>query len=173
MNHLFSKTSSFLKDSFCFKYRKMKAIVQAGLFIFFILAGFLTHAQDSIQPFKWNVTSKKISANQYQLIFSTDGNKSWELYAPDQLLSEVPTTELQLSDSAITVTNSFADSGSFKKAHSALFDTVVKIYQGPTTWKKTISFKGTIPGQLQGTLLYTYGKGKNFILPLRFPLMFH
>ncbi|HJW17822.1 MAG TPA: cytochrome c biogenesis protein CcdA [Flavisolibacter sp.] len=140
----------------------MKAIVQAGLFIFFILAGFLSHAQDSIQPFKWNVTSKKISANQYQLIFSTGGNKSWELYAPDQLLSEVPTTELQLSDSAITITNSFADSGSFKKAHSALFDTIVKIYQGPTTWKKTITFPGIIPGQLQGTLLYTYGKGEEF-----------
>jgi thiol:disulfide interchange protein len=162
MNYSFSKTSSFLKDSFCFKYRKMKAIVQAGLFILFILAGYLTHAQDSIQPFKWSVTSKKISSNQYQLVFSTSGNKSWELYAPDQSLSEVPTTELQLSDSAIVVTNGFEDSGSVKKAHSALFDTLVKTYQGPITWKKTITFTGVIPGHLQGTLLYTYGKGEEF-----------
>ncbi|SHF58463.1 protein-disulfide reductase DsbD family protein [Flavisolibacter ginsengisoli] len=140
----------------------MKAIVQAGLFIFFILAGVLTHAQDSIQPFKWNVSSKKISANQYQLIFSTTGNKGWDLYAPDQLLSEVPTTELQLSDSSIMVTNGYADSGYFKKTHSPLFDTVVKTYEGPATWKKTITFPGVIPGHLQGTLLYTYGRGEEF-----------
>jgi thiol:disulfide interchange protein DsbD len=140
----------------------MKAIVQAGLFIFFILAGVLTHAQDSIQPFKWTVSSKKISANQYELIFSTTGNKGWDLYAPDQLLSEVPTTELQLSDSSIIITNGYADSGSFKKSHSALFDTVVKAFEGPATWKKTITFPGVIPGHLQGTLLYTYGKGEEF-----------
>jgi thiol:disulfide interchange protein len=140
----------------------MKAIVQAGLFIFFILAGVLTHAQDSIQPFKWTVSSKKISANQYQLIFSTTGNKGWDLYAPDQLLSEVPTTELQLSDSSIIITNGYADSGSFKKSNSALFDTVVKTFEGPATWKKTITFPGVIPGHLQGTLLYTYGKGEEF-----------
>ena len=114
----------------------MKAIVQAGLFIFFILAGVLTHAQDSIQPFKWTVSSKKISANQYQLIFSTTGNKGWDLKAPDQLLSEVPTTEMQLSDSSIIITFGYADSVSFKKSHSALFDTVVKTFEGPATWKK-------------------------------------
>jgi thiol:disulfide interchange protein DsbD len=140
----------------------MKAIIQTGFILFFLLTGFLSQAQDSIQPFKWKITSKKISANQYELVFSTDGNKSWELYAPDQILSEVPTTELQLTDSAIQMANAFTDSGSFKKAKSALFDTIVKVYQGPTSWKRTITIPGIIPGQLQGTFLYTYGKGEEF-----------
>jgi thiol:disulfide interchange protein DsbD len=140
----------------------MKIIVQAGLIFFFILTSFLSQAQDSIQPFKWKVSSKKITGNKYELIFSTDGNKSWDLYAPDQLLNEVPTTELQLSDSGIQMANIFADSGSFKKVSSTLFDTIVKIYQGSTSWKKTITIPGIIPGHLQGTLFYTYGKGEEF-----------
>src|SRR6476619_1947056 len=105
---------------------------------------------------------QKVQCQPIRTGFSTDGNKSWELYAPDQILSEVPTTELQLTDSAIQIANSFTDSGSFKKVKSALFDTIVKTYKGPTSWKRIITFPGIIPGQLQGTLLYTYGKGEEF-----------
>ena len=140
----------------------MKVIVQAGLVFFFILAGLFSHSQDSIQPFHWKISSKRISSNQYELIFSTEGNKSWDLYAPNQVLSEVPTTELQLSDSAIQMTEAFIDSGASNKSRSALFDTIVKTYPGPTSWKKTITIPGTIPGHLQGTLLFTYGKGEEF-----------
>ena len=140
----------------------MKVIVQAGLVFFFILAGLFSHSQDSIQPFHWKISSKRISSNQYELIFSTEGNKSWDLYAPNQVLSEVPTTELQLSDSAIQMAEAFIDSGASNKSRSALFDTIVKTYPGPTSWKKTITIPGTIPGHLQGTLLYTYGKGEEF-----------
>jgi cytochrome c biogenesis protein CcdA/thioredoxin-related protein len=140
----------------------MKVIVQAGLIFLFILTGYLSKAQDSIQPINWKVTSKKVSANKYELIFITEGNKSWDLYAPDQLLSGVPTTEVQLSDSSIQMSNIFTDSGSFKKDQSPLFDTIVKTFHGPTSWKKTITIPGTIPGHLQGTLLYTYGKGEEF-----------
>ena len=140
----------------------MKVIVQAGLVFFFILAGLFSHSQDSIQPFHWEISSKRISSNQYELIFSTEGNKSWDLYAPNQVLSEVPTTELQLSDSAIQMAGAFIDSGASNKSRSALFDTIIKTYPGPTSWKKTITIPGTIPGHLQGTLLYTYGKGEEF-----------
>jgi thiol:disulfide interchange protein DsbD len=140
----------------------MKVIVQAGLVFFFILAGLFSHSQDSIQPFHWKISSKRISSNQYELIFSTEGNKSWDLYAPNQVLSEVPTTELQLSDSAIQMAEAFIDSGASHVSRSALFDTIVKTYPGPTSWKKTITIPGTIPGHLQGTLLYTYGKGEEF-----------
>jgi thiol:disulfide interchange protein DsbD len=127
-----------------------------------LLSSFFSQAQDSIQPFQWQVSSKKISSNQYEIIFSTQGNKGWQLYAPNQSFSDVPTTELQFSDSAIQASKTVNDSGAIKTEQSPLFGVPVKIYEGPTTWKETITIQGTIPANLQGSLLYTYGKGEEF-----------
>ncbi len=83
------------------------------------------------------------------------------MYAP-QTVSDVPTTELQFSDSSIQATNALKDSGTAKTEQSALFDAPVKLYEGPTTWKEVVTISGTVPANLQGTLLYTYGKGEEF-----------
>ena len=69
------------------------------LFLLLLLASF-SFAQDTTQVFKWNVNSKKISANTYELVFSTKGNASWSLYAPDQDLSGVMSASLILADSS-------------------------------------------------------------------------
>ena len=82
------------------------------LFISFILFG-----QDS--AYQWKVSSKKLAANQYELTFSTRGNTVWQLYAPNQSLSEVPTTEIQFADSAIQTDGNFKESGVAKNEQSA------------------------------------------------------
>lgn len=139
----------------------MNRIIRRTLAGIFLLVGFLAQAQDSIPPFQWKVTSKKIADGKYEIIFSTPGNKSWQLYAP-QTVSDVPTTELQFSDSSIQTTNTLKDSGTAKTEHSAIFDAPVKLYEGPTTWKEVVAISGAVPANLQGTLLYTYGKGEEF-----------
>ena len=132
------------------------------LFISFILFG-----QDS--AYQWKVSSKKLAANQYELTFSTRGNTVWQLYAPNQSLSEVPTTEIQFADSAIQTDGNFKESGVAKNEQSALFSTNIKFYNGPTEWKQLVTIKGTIPASLQGTLLYTYGKGEEFYPSISYP----
>lgn len=139
----------------------MNRIIRRTLAGIFLLVGFLAQAQDSTPPFQWKVTSKKIADGKYEIIFSTPGNKSWQLYAP-QTVSDVPTTELQFSDSSIQTTNTLKDSGTAKTEHSAIFDAPVKLYEGPTTWKEVVAISGAVPANLQGTLLYTYGKGEEF-----------
>lgn len=121
---------------------------------------FIASAQDSI--YRWSVTSKKIADNQYELSFSTQGNSQWQLYAPNQVLFDVPTTELQFADSSIQLNANFKQSGAANIVQSVLFNTSVKYYGGPTEWKQAITIKGTVPASLQGTLLYTYGKGEEF-----------
>ncbi len=69
---------------------------------------------DSGSVFKWDVTSTKISDNQYELKFSTSGAKGWQLYAPNQFLSDIATTELFFTDSAIQLTGSLSDTGNLK-----------------------------------------------------------
>ena len=140
----------------------MKITIPRLLFLFLLLSSFSSQAQDFTQPFQWNVSSKKISSNQYEIIFSTQGSKDWQLYAPNQSLSDVATTELQFADSSIQASKSVKDSGAIKSEQSPLFGVPVKLYEGPTTWKETVTIQGTVPANLQGSLLYTYGKGEEF-----------
>src|SRR5215217_4189206 len=96
-------------------------IIVRGAIIFFLLFGcFSGNTQDAVSPFQWNVTSKKISSNQYEVIFSSQGNKAWQLYAPNQVLGDVPTTELQFADSAIKSSKSIKASGVLKREISTI-----------------------------------------------------
>ncbi len=118
---------------------------------------------DSGSVFQWNVTSKKISDNQYELEFSTTGANGWQLYAPNQLLSDIATTELSFPDSSIQLIGPFADSGTAKNIRSTIFEGInVKVYDLPTVWKQRITIAGEIPATLHGSLLFTYGSNDEF-----------
>jgi thiol:disulfide interchange protein len=120
-------------------------------------------AQDTSSVFQWSVTSKKISTHQYELQFSTHGAGGWQLYAPNQILSEVATTELQFPDSAIQKTGDFQVKGTVQTVPSQIFEgETVKILDGPATWTQRITIQGDVPASLQGTLLYTYGRADEF-----------
>ena len=130
----------------------------------FLLLVFFTGilAQDTASVFKWEIKSKKISETEYELLFSTSGAIGWQLYAPNQLLSDVPTTEFVFPDSSIVVSRAAKDSGAIKSIQSSIFNLPVKIYEGSTSWKQLIKFSGIVPANLQGTLSYTYGRNDEF-----------
>lgn len=132
------------------------------LLIGFLICCSFLQAQDSTL-YNWTVTSKKVGSNQYELQFTTPGASGWQLYAPNQVLSEVATAELQFPDSSLQKTGLFKDTGSAKQVPSEIFEgEQVKIYEGPATWKQLITISGEVPAQLQGSLLYTYGKADEF-----------
>lgn len=140
----------------------MKILSPRLLTAFLLIASFFAKGQDSVQPFHWNVTSKRLSPNQYEIIFATPGNRNWQLYAPNQVLGDVATTELQFPDAALQVDKAFQDSGLVKKEKSALFGNTVTLQEGPASYKTRVTIKGPVPASLQGTLLYTYGKGEEY-----------
>lgn len=132
------------------------------LFLFFA-TGFFSFAQDSAQAFKWNVSSKKIENNIYEINFTTQGNSQWNLYAPNQNLSGVLTTALTSTDSVFHIIGDFKQTGNTQQQTSKIFPGVTeKIFNGTTTWTQQIKIEGTVPSSIQGTLLYTYGKGNEF-----------
>lgn len=134
------------------------------LFILFCFPLFSV-AQDSA-AYRWEVSSKKIDDQTYQLNFITAGNKSWQLYGPNEVISDVPTTELTF-DSSVTINGPFQETGEAKTITSALFDnSKFKVYEGPSTFTTTIKIAGTVPSKLLGKFSYTYGKGDEF-----YPLM--
>ena len=87
-----------------------------------ILSGITSFSQDSASAYKWNVTSKKLSADEYELVFSTNGNTHWQLYAPNQNPGDVATTEVQFNDSVFHLIPPFKDSGSVKTIKSSVFN---------------------------------------------------
>ena len=128
-------------------------------------------AQDSVAKYQWSASSKKIADKKYELIFSTTGSQGWQLYAPNQMPGGVKSVDLIIKDSSITLENQFAESGESKSFQSPVFEKeTVKVYEGATEWKATITFKDQVPALLEGTLTYFYGNDSAFNsdIPLTF-----
>jgi len=136
------------------------------LICFFLVVCFFcsqnSFSQDS-SAFDWKVTSKKISANEYELQFSVNGANGWQLYAPNQVLSEVVTTELRFSDSSIQLVDAFQDSGNIQTVQSSIFEgDLIRLYEDASAWRQLIKINGPVPASLQGVLLFTYGREDEF-----------
>jgi Thiol:disulfide interchange protein len=130
--------------------------------LFLLLASGVAKGQDAV-AYKWEVTSKRIQPNVYELTFTTNGNQLWQLYGPNEVISDVPAVELQFGDSSVSVQKPFKETGESKAIQSAIFDNAsFKVYEGPASFVATVTFSGTVPAELLGTFQYTYGKGDEF-----------
>src|SRR4030095_16069791 len=112
-------------------------------------------SQDST-VYKWNYKSKKIGEGKYDLIFSTEGAKDWQLYSPNHEIDGKKSAKLEFKDSSIIVEN-INESGELKTLLSPIFQDSIKVYERQTEWKIPISINGEVPAKLQGKLSYYYG----------------
>jgi cytochrome c biogenesis protein CcdA/thioredoxin-related protein len=147
----------------------MKYLLLSFFSCFFIFSG-AAYAQDS-SAFKWTVTSKKLGDKVYELTFSTPGNNLWQLYGPNEVISEVRAVEIELGDSSITIERPFKESGESKTITSAIFENAsFKVYEGALSFTATLNFAGKVPASLIGTLQYTFGKDQEFypLIPFGF-----
>ncbi len=111
----------------------------------------------------WKITSKKIGDNKYELSFNGSITGNWQVYAPNQTLFDIKTTELQFPDSSIVQDGDFIFESTPKEINSAIFENIkVGVFENEIQWKASISINGTIPAQLQGIIYYTYGKEDEF-----------
>ncbi len=145
----------------------MPAPLRFAIVCFLSLAlSYLTAGQDTVAPVhNWTVESKKLSENgKYELTFKTSVVGGWYVYAPNQVLLEVKTSDLSFPDSSIRQQGDFIPNESLvKEEPSSIFEnTRIKIFRGNVEWRAIISIDGTVPAKLQGILLYTYGKEDEF-----------
>jgi cytochrome c biogenesis protein CcdA/thioredoxin-related protein len=148
----------------------MKKLLQLFTFLFFIYPiNNSLSAQDS-SAFNWRVTSKKISDGVYELSFKSSVKNGWQLYAPNQLISDVHTVELSFADSSILADSVYKETGSSKKITSKIFDNAsFRIYDNEATIIATIKIKGTVPANLIGAFKYSYGKNDEFYPLVAYP----
>lgn len=119
--------------------------------------------------FSWTVTGKKTAQGKYDLSFSVAIKEGWQLYAPDQQVLEIPTTELSFSDSSIKIIGPFKVSPAPQAQNSSLFQQSVRFCAGSSKWTIPIEIVGEAPAQLSGQILYTYGRGDEFYPGTKLP----
>ncbi|MGZ8541290.1 MAG: protein-disulfide reductase DsbD family protein [Chitinophagaceae bacterium] len=149
-----------------------KKIKIATTFLLCLFFASVTTGQDSlVQVHGWKAESKKIGEGRYELLFSTTGAGDWKIYAPNQVLLDVKTTELNFADSAIKQEGDFVTvGGELKEESSSIFEnTKVRLFPRDVQWRIIIGIEGTVPANVQGTLLYTYGKNDEFYPATAFP----
>lgn len=138
-----------------------KLIVTLCFLFSFALYAYSQDSTGAVQ--NWDVSSKKIGENQFELSFKGSITGSWQVYAPNQTLFDIKTTELQFPDPGIVQDGDFILETAPKEISSAIFEnTKIGIHEGTVHWKAIITLTGSVPAKLQGTLFYTYGKGDEF-----------
>lgn len=140
---------------------KLKQLIALlGLFLSISMTGF---AQDSAGAVKdWKIESKKIADGKYELIFTGTISGNWQVYAPNQTLLDIKTTELQFADSNIKQEDDFILETKPVEIKSSIFEESVKVFENTISWKKIITIDGAVPENLQGNLFYTYGLNDEF-----------
>jgi cytochrome c biogenesis protein CcdA len=132
------------------------------MILLLFLTSFSLMAQDS-SFYKWQVSSARVSPGTYEISFKTSGNTQWQLYGPNELISDVPTSELEFGDSSIQVEKPFIEAGEKKRIQNPIFDNAsFDVYPGPVVFKAIIKLNGPVPANLLGVFRYTYGKGEEF-----------
>jgi thiol:disulfide interchange protein DsbD len=119
-------------------------------------------AQSADALFSWKVTAQPLTEQKYTLQFSVSISAGWQLYAPNQTIFDIPTTELSFSDSSIRIVQPFKAMPDPQTENSSLFQQPVQYNSGVATWTVPIELVGEVPAQLSGQLIYTYGKGDAF-----------
>ena len=150
----------FLKVTTMLFLKKLIAVFSG--FLFFLMPVF---AQDSLGAIRdWKTESKKLEEGKYELTFTGTITGNWQVYAPNQTLLEVKTTELKFADSGIQQQGDFKSEAAPKEINSVIFEnTKVSVYEEAIVrWKIIIKINGTAPAKLQGTLFYTYGKNDEY-----------
>lgn len=131
--------------------------------LLFILTGFFSFAQEVPSGAEsWQVTSKKTGEGNYELSFTARVLPGWELYSPNQVLLETPTTEIKFTDSSIRQVGDYVLDVKPKMVSSEIFDQEVQVYNERVSWKVNISIAGKVPANLQGALYYTFGNKESF-----------
>jgi thiol:disulfide interchange protein len=146
----------------------MKKLILFSSFLFLITSNQL-RAQDSA-AFNWHVQSKKTSDNVYELSFKTTIKNGWQLYAPNQSISDINSVELNFADSSIKADTLYKEIGAPIKITNKAFDNAsFKIYDNQAEIIATVKIIGTVPENLIGTFKYTYGKNDEFYPLNNFP----
>ena len=105
----------------------------------------------------------RLSAGKYEIHFSIQNPKAWQIYAPGQDVSGTPSASIDFSDSATSVSGKFTAAGPGSTIHPKIFDNAAfSVLTGNAEIVAPVTIAGTVPAHLLGTLNFAYGRGDEF-----------
>lgn len=116
-----------------------------------ILTGFFSLQAQILEPVKWSFSSKKISASEYELVFTATIEPRWHLYSQDIPMAP-PATTFKFDES-----NQYVLVGNVEEVSKVIeefdpnFDMVLKFYADEAIFKQRVKLKentATIKGFL-------------------------
>lgn len=111
----------------------------------------------------WNARSEKISTTKYKLVFETNNDEHWEIYSPSSTFEGIEAAALTLSDPSIKILEKLTALGVSEKIKSDLFEQQqFEVFKNKVSLEATIEFASIVPGDIQTSLSFTYGKGDAF-----------
>ena len=132
------------------------------LSIILICLSFIVKGQ-SVENIIWKASSERISEKTYKLIFETENNGHWDIYAPSSMFDELSAVSISFADSSLAISKSIDAEGNAEILKSTLFEgKEYQVFRNNVTFFAFLDFKDTPPANLQCTLNYTYGKGDEF-----------
>ncbi len=117
------------------------------------------YAQDDPVLENWKIESRKLDEKRYELSIALPSTSGWQLYAPNQVLLEEPTTKLIFTDSSIAQEGAFLTDSEPLQLTSSIFEgRQVSVYEKGIRWTVVLKFSGSVPANLRVEMLYTFGK---------------
>ena len=131
-------------------------------FVVAFLFSIVTFSQDSTYH-TWRISSRKTAANNYELVFHSAPSPGFYVYAPGQLLLDVPAVTITLADSSLKVAPVTVSGVKAEQKKIGIFDNAEFLVQaGEIEWTSALTIDGTVPARLQGELIYNIGRGDEF-----------
>ncbi|RYY60928.1 MAG: thioredoxin family protein [Chitinophagaceae bacterium] len=133
----------------------------AFLTFLLVVSSVVVFAQDSIFH-QWDISSRK-AGDKFELVFKTAATGGFYIYAPGQVLLDVPAVSIIFADSlqragAITTADGKTESKPIGIFENAAFN----VQDAAVTWVVALEGDGPPPAKLQGELTYHIGKGDEF-----------
>lgn len=133
-----------------------------SLIVSFLVLSLSTHAQEDARQLEgWTVSSSRIGDKEFRIRFELADSKGWQVYAPVQATPDIALAELHWADSSLGEATLQNENGA-EEVQSEVFGMPMLVYNGPAAFSTTIRFDDVVPANLQGTLLYNFGKAQEF-----------
>ena len=138
----------------------MKAVI-LGIFL---IGSVVVSAQS---PVTWNFTSKKVSANSYEIYMTATIEKGWHLFSQTQPADAIaiPTTFSITSNPLIEVVGKIKELGKMQKFHDKELDLSANQYSEKVEFVQAIKLKGKVKTNFSGSVEYQTCDDKKCLPP--------
>jgi len=125
-----------------------------SIFFFFIMTGFLAQAQ-ILEPIQWSFSSKKLSENQYELVFTATIDNTWHLYSLDVPPGgPLPTVFTFEPSDNYSLSGTMTESPEPEESYDEIFEMDVKLHSYEAIFKQKIDIHNDNPLNLSGIVEY-------------------